>query len=165
MSHIKEKVDYKEPQENKENSTVEDKTIQPLLKKKPDIKNDDPKVKDENKSTFKERLKLIKANTTVEPILACYITPSVLATFALQNLNLEKACRVNLNISSDICDALKLRQTENYTEYEDQVQRLIASVQVWKNLIQTAIPVMLILFVGMWSDKTGRRKVCILIPI
>lgn len=54
MSHIKEKVDNKEPQENKENLTVEDKTIQPLLKKKPDIKNDDPKVKDENNLPFKK---------------------------------------------------------------------------------------------------------------
>ncbi|XP_050557078.1 proton-coupled folate transporter [Spodoptera frugiperda] len=117
------------------------------------------------KLTFTERLKLIKDNTTVEPIMACYVMPSVLASLAIQNLNLEKACRVNLNYSAEVCDALNLRQTENYTLEEQAVQKLIASVAVWKNVVQTSIPVLLILFVGAWSDKTGKRKACIMLPI
>lgn len=117
------------------------------------------------KLTILQKLKVIKSKTTVEPIMACYIMPSVLASLATQNLNLEKACHVNLNFSDEICFALKRRETENYTIYEDQVQTLIASVQAWKNIIQTAIPVIIILFVGAWSDKTGKRKACILMPI
>lgn len=117
------------------------------------------------KLTFRERLKLIKDNTTVEPIMACYVMPSVLASLAIQNLNLEKACRVNLNYSTYVCDALNLRQTANYTYEEQEVQKLIASIAVWKNVIQTAIPLLLILFVGAWSDKTGKRKACIMLPI
>lgn len=117
------------------------------------------------KLSLRQRLKLIKDNTTVEPILACYIMPSVLASLATQNLNLEKACRVNLNFSTEICDALTLRQTENYTIYEEQVQTLTAYMAAWKNVVQTAIPIILILFVGAWSDKTGKRKACILMPI
>ncbi|XP_004924743.1 proton-coupled folate transporter [Bombyx mori] len=122
-------------------------------------------VREIKKLTFKQRLKLIKDNTTVEPIMACYVMPSVLASLAVQNLSLDKACRVNLNYSDEVCTALTLRQTENYTEAEENVQRLIASVQVWKNVVQTAIPVCVILFVGAWSDKTGKRKACILLPI
>ncbi|KAI5645166.1 major facilitator superfamily domain-containing protein [Phthorimaea operculella] len=135
----------------------------PLKPTPEDINNkqDEPK----KKLTIREKLKKIKENITVEPIQCCYVMPSVLASLATQNLNLEKACRVNLNYTSEICDALALRQTENYTQYEDEVQRLIASVQAWKNVVQTAIPVFLILFVGAWSDKTGRRKACILMPI
>lgn len=117
------------------------------------------------KISFIQRLKIIKANITVEPILACYVMPSVLASLATQNLNLEKACLVNLNYSTEICDALKSRQTENYTEHEEKVQTLIAQIQAWKNVVQTAIPVIIILFVGAWSDKTGKRKACILMPI
>ncbi|RVE46608.1 hypothetical protein evm_008741 [Chilo suppressalis] len=117
------------------------------------------------KLSLMDRLRNIKANTTVEPIMACYVMPSVLSSLAVQNLNLEKACLVNLNFSEEICEALKLRETENYTNYEKDVQTLIAGVQAWKNMIQTAIPVLLILFVGAWSDKTGRRKACILMPI
>ncbi|KAL4704080.1 hypothetical protein ACJJTC_004426 [Scirpophaga incertulas] len=120
---------------------------------------------DKKKVTLIERLKIIKKNVTVEPIMACYVMPSVLSSLAVQNLNLEKACRVNLNYSSEICDALELRQTANYSMYENEVQTLIATIQGWKNVVQTAIPVMLILFVGAWSDKVGKRKACILMPI
>lgn len=65
--------------------------------------------------SWSEKCKYIRNNITVEPILACYIIPSVLASLATQNLNLEKACRVNLAYSDDICDALSRRDTANYT--------------------------------------------------
>ncbi|XP_068630509.1 probable peptidoglycan muropeptide transporter SLC46 [Battus philenor] len=126
----------------------------------------DGKVKLGNqKLTIRQRLKHIKDNVTVEPIMICYIIPSVLASIATQNLNLEKTCRVNLNFSEEICEALKLRETENYTDYEEEVQTFTAGIQAWKNVVQTAIPVFIILFVGAWSDKTGKRKACILMPI
>ncbi|CAH0727981.1 unnamed protein product, partial [Brenthis ino] len=130
------------------------------------LKPDDNSINNKNKKlTFIEKVKLVKANITVEPIMACYIMPSILASLATQNLNLEKVCRVNLNYSEEICDALKSRQTTNFTVYEEQVQMYTAEIQAWKNVVQTAIPVMIILFVGAWSDKTGRRKICILMPI
>ncbi|KAG6464604.1 hypothetical protein O3G_MSEX014625 [Manduca sexta] len=145
-----------------ENKEVNDENAP--LKPKPEATNEKTQL-EPKKLTIRERLKLIKENTTVEPIMACYIMPSVLASLAIQNLNLEKACRVNLNYTDEICTALNLRQIENYTEYEENVQTLTATIQVWKNIIQTAIPLFLILFVGAWSDKTGRRKACILMPI
>lgn len=130
------------------------------------LKPDDSSVNNKNKKlTFIEKVKLVKANITVEPIMACYIMPSILASLATQNLNLEKVCRVNLKYSEEICDALKSRQTTNFTVYEEQVQMYTAEIQAWKNVVQTAIPVVIILFVGAWSDKTGRRKICILMPI
>ncbi|XP_063821285.1 proton-coupled folate transporter-like [Ostrinia nubilalis] len=130
-----------------------------------DTTKDKPKDETEKKISWIERLKIIKKNTTVEPIMACYVMPSVLASLAVQNLNLEKACLVNLNFSAEICEALKQRETENYTYYEKEVQTLTATIQAWKNVVQTAVPVLLILFVGAWSDRTGCRKACILIPI
>lgn len=139
--------------------------LSPLkIKDKESVLKDDAQ-KTKHKLTLKQRFKLIKENTTVEPIVACYIMPSVLASLATQNLNLEKACRVNLNFTTEICDALTLRQTENYTFYEEEVQTLTASITAWKNVVQTAIPCLLIMFVGAWSDKTGKRKACILMPI
>lgn len=147
-------------EDEKEKSTE----LSPL---KPPIKGTNEKQQNETKKklTFTARLRTIKNNITVEPIMLGYIMPSVLASLATQNLNLEKACRVNLNYSDEVCTALKLRQTENYTYYEDNVQLLIANIQGWKNAMQTAIPAILILFVGAWSDKTGKRKACILLPI
>jgi MFS transporter, PCFT/HCP family, solute carrier family 46, member 3 len=77
----------------------------------------DTKKKQWKSMTCLERFRHIKNNITVEPMLACYIMPSVLAGLATQNLNLEKACRINLNYTDEICDALSRRDTANYTQY------------------------------------------------
>ncbi|KAL1402063.1 hypothetical protein pipiens_006250 [Culex pipiens pipiens] len=116
-------------------------------------------------STFMDKWRYFKKNITVEPIVACYIMPSVLAGLATQNLNLEKACRVNLDYGDTICDALTRRETANYTHEEEMVQQMVARMAGWKTVLQSALPCMLILFWGSWSDRHGRRKPCILIPI
>ncbi|XP_026328956.1 proton-coupled folate transporter-like [Hyposmocoma kahamanoa] len=149
-------IDNKDEKDN----TTELSPLKPLK-----VKNKRQENETKKRLTFMERITLIKRNITVEPIMLCYVMPSVLASLATQNLNLEKACRVNLNYSDEVCTALTLRQTENYTEYESNVQLLIASIQGWKNAMQTTIPAILILFVGAWSDKTGKRKACIMLPI
>lgn len=35
----------------------------------------------------------------------------------------------------------------------------------WKTAIHSAVPCLIILFVGSWSDRHARRKPCILIPL
>ncbi|CAK1553438.1 unnamed protein product [Leptosia nina] len=124
----------------------------------------EPKI-DFSTMTILEKLKYLKSNITVEPALALFVMPSVLAMLATQNLNLDKACRVNLGFSEAVCEDLRLRKRANHTFEEDEVQKLIASVQGWKSVIHTAVPTLLMLFIGAWSDKTGRRKICMLMPI
>jgi hypothetical protein len=101
---------------------------------------------------------MIVRNITVEPLLPLYIIASVLTAFAAQNLYLEKACRVNLKFGDDVCDALARRDTEHHRAEEIEVQRLVANMNGWKMVVQTLIPCFLILFVGSWSDRNGRRK-------
>ncbi|XP_034241434.1 proton-coupled folate transporter-like isoform X2 [Thrips palmi] len=115
--------------------------------------------------TLREKMRYIRNNITVEPMLAMYTIPSVLASLATQNLNLEKACRVNLGYDDVVCDALTARMTTNYTLEEAEVQKLTASMAGWKTFIQSSLPAVLILFVGSWSDRHGRRKPCMLLPI
>ncbi|KAJ8919035.1 hypothetical protein NQ315_016941, partial [Exocentrus adspersus] len=115
--------------------------------------------------SWSQRYDFLMENITVEPMLACYIIPSVLASLATQNLNLEKACRVNLGYSKEVCDALTERRTQNYTFEEREVQQLVASMGVWKTMLQSALPAFLIMFVGSWSDRWGKRKPCMLLPI
>ncbi|XP_037938509.1 tetracycline resistance protein, class A-like [Teleopsis dalmanni] len=115
--------------------------------------------------SWSERLNVIIRNITVEPMLACYIMPSVLSSLATQNLNLEKACRVNMNYGDTVCDALTRRETANYTLEEETVQQMVARMVAWKTIIQSLFPCLLILFWGSWSDRHHRRKPCILIPI
>lgn len=118
----------------------------------------------ENK-TFFEKLRYVKSNITVEPILAGLIIPSMLSRLAIQNLNLDKACRVRLDYGDEICDALISRNGTNLTEYEREVQKVITAIEAWKSIIQTGLPTILVLFMGAWSDRTGNRKICILMPI
>lgn len=108
--------------------------------------------------SFIEKCKHVKRNITVEPVLAGHIIASVLGALATQNLNLEKACRVNLNYEAHICNALTQRQTSNYTEEEKAVQTLVAGMQGWRSVLQSLMPCLLILFWGSWSDRHGRRK-------
>ncbi|KAM3961960.1 lysosomal proton-coupled steroid conjugate and bile acid symporter SLC46A3-like [Aphomia sociella] len=120
--------------------------------------------KEIKKKTLKEKIRHIKENITLEPVLACYVVPGVLARLATQNLNLDKACRVNLQYGDEICDALIAREG-NYQKEELAVQEIIAAMESWKNVLLTAVPSFLILFLGAWSDRTGKRKICVLLPI
>ncbi|XP_028026391.1 proton-coupled folate transporter-like [Bombyx mandarina] len=118
-----------------------------------------------DKKTLKEKYLYIKENATVEPVLAFYVIPSVLTKLASQNLSLDKACRVNKNYGEEICDALLNREGTKYLKEELDIQELIAGIETWKNVLLTAMPSFLILFLGAWSDRTGKRKMCILLPI
>ncbi|XP_013184420.2 proton-coupled folate transporter [Amyelois transitella] len=120
---------------------------------------------DENiKNTLWDRVKYIKSNVTVEPILAGLIIPSMLSRLATQNLNLDKACRVKLDLGDDICNAL-IEKKGNGSHYEGDIQRVISDIESWRSVIQTAIPTLLVIFMGAWSDRTGNRKLCILLPL
>lgn len=115
--------------------------------------------------TYKQKWRFLTDNITVEPMVACYIVPSVLASLATQNLNLEKACRVNLNYPENVCQALTERNTTGFEAEEIAVQQLVTGMQAWKTALQSGLPSILILFIGAWSDRTGRRKPCMLFPI
>ncbi|XP_018328119.1 proton-coupled folate transporter [Agrilus planipennis] len=127
--------------------------------------NDGELKKTWSNMNLREKYSFMCNHITVEPMLACYIVPSVLASLATQNLNLEKACRVNLAYSDEVCDALSDRNTTNYTREEAAVQQLVASMSIWKTALQSGLPAFLIMFIGAWSDRWGLRKPCMLLPI
>ncbi|KPI98099.1 Proton-coupled folate transporter [Papilio xuthus] len=136
-----------------------------IKEKKEEKPLNDDNNKKTKKKTFRERLRHIKNNITVEPLLAGLIIPSVISRFAMSNFNLDKACRVNLDFGDEICTALIKRTSNNYSIYEKEVQKLISSIDIWKSVIHTSLPCILIMFLGAWSDRTGKRKICILLPI
>ena len=115
--------------------------------------------------TFGKKIQYIYDRITLEPMVACFLLPSMLLELSTQNLNLEKACRVNLNYNQTVCDALSIRDTAHYANEEESVQRLVTHMTAWKTAIKSALPCLLILFFGSWSDRHGKRKPCILIPL
>lgn len=131
----------------------------------PHEESENAKIPKELKPSFLERLKVLRGYVTVEPLLACYIMPSVLASLAVQNMNLEKACRVNQGYGEDICTDLLNQRVENLTEEVQQVQTLVANMASWKSPLQTSIPALMIIFIGAWSDRTGLRRPCMMMPL
>lgn len=115
--------------------------------------------------TLRQKWSYFTRNITVEPMIACYVIPCMLASLATQNLSLEKACRVNLAYPDDVCTALARRNTTGYEKEEIAVQQLVAGMQTWKTALSSGLPTILILFMGSWSDRTGLRKPCMLLPI
>ncbi|CAH2107664.1 unnamed protein product [Euphydryas editha] len=120
---------------------------------------------EENKRSFKKTCCYAIKSVTVEPTMLFFVSGTVFGLLVSQNLILEKACRVNLNFSSDICDALKLQTLEKQNIYEREVQKLVAVAVARKTLIAASIPCIMALFVGSWSDRTGRRKIFIITPL
>nr|QHN70669.1 MFS transporter 1 [Limenitis arthemis astyanax] len=126
---------------------------------------------DKERKTWREitkgalrRFKYIFKETTVEPCLFIYMLCTALSSLAVQNMHLEKSCRVNLKFGDDICDRIRDRNTTGLDKELNQVQSLVAQVVAWKFPLQTSIPAVTVLFVGAWSDKTKKRKICILVP-
>lgn len=112
-----------------------------------------------------KKLKYVFAETTVEPCLFIYMMCTALSSFTVQNMHLEKSCRVNLNFGDEICDHIRDRNTTGLEEELNQVQSLVAKVMAWKFPLQNGIPAVLVLFVGAWSDENRSRKILILVPM
>ncbi|KAF9424830.1 hypothetical protein HW555_000131 [Spodoptera exigua] len=106
-----------------------------------------------------------RSKVTVEPFVICYVLPSVLAGLAVQNLCLEKSCLVNLQYDERTCTHIMQGRTHNYSEQEKNVQTMVASMTAWSFPLQTALPGILTLFLGAWSDRTGNRKAFMVLPI
>ncbi|XP_063620968.1 lysosomal proton-coupled steroid conjugate and bile acid symporter SLC46A3-like isoform X2 [Cydia splendana] len=110
---------------------------------------------------FKNTLK----NITVEPTGIIYITAAILAMITNQTLQLEKACRVNLNLGDEICTSLRNQDSNSSRVYEKQVQQYVAQRLAWKYILYSLLPCTILLFVGAWSDKTGSRVILMRVPM
>lgn len=106
---------------------------------------------------------------TVEPFLLCYILPIAISGLAVQKLNIEKACRVDLNFTEEICSKAVSGEFSDNDTITSVAQlnstRLVAKMTTWQSPVQSSIPAIVILNVGAWSDKTGNRKALMLMPV
>ncbi|XP_050422969.1 proton-coupled folate transporter-like [Adelges cooleyi] len=117
------------------------------------------------KMGFGSKTKYVFKNITVEPLMALFQVSSVLSSLTTQNLNLSKACRVNLQLSDDVCYGLENKNMSSYPREEEEVQHMVADMLIWQTIIQSSIPCVLVIFIGSWSDRHQKRKPCMIIPI
>lgn len=61
-----------------------------------------------------DKIRYVWSHITLEPMVACFVLPSMLLMLGVQNLNLEKACRVNLGFNDTVCRSLRNRDTAHF---------------------------------------------------
>lgn len=135
-----------------------------IAEEKPINQNGFIEEKDEKRSCGETCLNIFK-NITVEPTMFFFIIGAILMLQTSQNLSLDKACRVNLNYTTEICDSLRQQTGESQNVYELATQQLLATYLPYKTYIQATIPSLLALCAGSFSDKFGRRKIFLIIAI
>lgn len=117
------------------------------------------------------KAKYLTTKITVEPLLGFYIVATMLSSFATMNLDLQKACRVNLALNDSTCSTMNgerdvsVSSTVQATTTEALAQELVADMIVWKTILQCVITGVLVVFAGSWSDRAMKRKPCMLVPI
>lgn len=102
---------------------------------------------------------------TIEPMIACYMCAFTLITLTVSNLNLQKACKVNLRLGNETCMALETKTKDEYAGDEIEVQKLVASMMMWQTCAQNLLPCLLVLMVGAWSDRTRKRLPFMMLPL
>lgn len=129
------------------------------------LRQEDELEEQEEPQTFCEKVIYFFKNVTVEPPLFLFIVANMINSIASSNLNLEKACRVNLNFSDAICDSLRTQDVDASNVYERDTQNLVASALIWKTYISATLPTVIALFVGAFSDTTGYKKFFIIVSM
>ncbi|CAL8124073.1 unnamed protein product [Orchesella dallaii] len=104
-----------------------------------------------------ESLPLVKSILSLEPASVAHMCSASIVSMSVQDLVLEKACRVNLGFSDQVCDALQARNTSGFEEEEQTVQSFSAQVLVWRTILDNVFPILLVFLIGAWSDKYGRK--------
>lgn len=126
--------------------------------------NGHPPTTSFKKMTWREKVRYVKNFITVEPIIACYLIPSVLCGPALNQLELEKACKSNAGFNDSICDSI-IAATGDFRNETAEVQRIVADMHSWQGPLQSFTPLILVLFLGSYSDRHKLRKPFMLLPI
>lgn len=115
-----------------------------------------------------KKLSYARQVITVEPILASYVMAGVLCTPMILNLEFEKSCRVNLKLNDSVCeDILSGNVVANTStkKANDDIQILIGNMHSWQQPIQSVMPLILVLFLGSFSDRHKWRKPFLILPI
>lgn len=98
----------------------------------------------------------------MEPALIGAMVAINLSQTSLQILYLRTACMVDLNIAPEICDK---GVGEEFRSAEAASQTVVSQVNVSRSFVGALISTIILLFVGPWSDCSGRRKPIIILPL
>ncbi|XP_077284980.1 proton-coupled folate transporter-like [Arctopsyche grandis] len=115
-----------------------------------------------NKSTNKIKPDILNSNITLEPMWFGVTLSVAMGIFSYKNLFLEKACLVDLGFSKDACFK---SQGPDKAAIEMETQKIVSSLLVGSSFMSGFVTSIIFVFLGPWSDSSGRRKPLIILPI
>lgn len=117
------------------------------------------------KSSVLQKIGWLGKTITVEPLIIFYQMGIYVSKPALDNMELEKACRVVLTFNDSICDAILAGNHRQYTDENNAMQIAISKMHSWQLPMQSCMPLVLGLFLGSFSDRYKLRKPFYLLPV
>ncbi|XP_069985991.1 proton-coupled folate transporter isoform X2 [Penaeus vannamei] len=105
------------------------------------------------------KLRTVVSQVSVEPVMLLDGLGFSVMIVYVENLQMDKICRVNLNYTEEMCENLS-----RYPEENLKLQQSFSMFGMYNGIIMAFIPLFFILFMGAWSDKYG-RKVPLIIAI
>ncbi|XP_075976300.1 proton-coupled folate transporter-like [Anticarsia gemmatalis] len=103
-----------------------------------------------------------KYRILLEPALVGAMIAINLCQTSLQNFYLRTACTVDLGNSLEVCAK---GVGEEFRQAEAASQIVVSGVNVSRSFIGSLIATVVLLFVGPWSDCSGRRKPLLILPL
>ncbi|XP_069942298.1 lysosomal proton-coupled steroid conjugate and bile acid symporter SLC46A3-like [Cherax quadricarinatus] len=91
-------------------------------------------------------------NVTVEPLMLLHGLAFSNMIVYIENLQMDRVCRVSSGFSQQVCDNLKSEPAASV-----EVQQRYSVFALYNGIIAAAVPLFFILFMGAWSDKYGRK--------
>ncbi|XP_021955493.2 proton-coupled folate transporter [Folsomia candida] len=108
------------------------------------------------KGTFRHKWIPILKSISVEPAILCTMTSCLMTHLISQNLYLENICLVDRNNSGSICEEI-VKVNETFADEEVEIQKIFSQNQTYRAILDNALPLIFIMFVGPWSDHYGRK--------
>lgn len=93
-------------------------------------------------------------NVTLEPMLFLKMVAEGNYGVVADTLEIDRVCRVNLNFSREDCQRM---DDGNHTDVQVDVQRFQNVFNYNQNLLDSLLPLAVVLFMGSLSDQYGRK--------
>ncbi|KAJ0177811.1 hypothetical protein K1T71_006684 [Dendrolimus kikuchii] len=121
-----------------------------------------PRITEEDSKPCSEEKRPQKCRIILEPALVGAMIAINLGQTSLQNFYLQTACMVDLNYTWDVCHK---GVGEEFRAAEAASQIVVSHVNVSRSFIGCLLSTIVLLFIGPWSDCSGRRKPLLVMPL
>jgi MFS family permease len=81
----------------------------------------------------------------------------------IQNLYLNKTCVVNFQLNLTDCSTHN-HTGESDSDHATEIQKYVSNLNIYGSLIENVPSIIMVLFLGPWSERNG-RKLPMIIPI